>query len=195
MSVADLILILAFAAVVLIAAFVAGRSEGRGAMVHHLLGMKRVNNRWEVPQDTTLIGMKWVSPHYVFNDGKELRRVNWTTDHWEFDDGSVPSQVASGLTEIPGHWELPDGQKIDPLQMDPLKLADAFHEWVKNASKIVDFGLATLQLLPKQGKVEDQRKIIKEYGEILEKGGPIFRRDSSFRSQRRKSDEVLQRLR
>ena len=74
--------------------------------------------------------MKWVLPHYIFTDGtRPEQELNWKEEHWEFDDGTVPPQVVPGLDEVPGHWELSDGQKIDPLQMNPLELANAFHEW------------------------------------------------------------------
>ena len=56
MSDGDLFLIILTAGVLLSAAFLGGRNQGREEMIHRVLGMKRTNNRWEVREGTGING-------------------------------------------------------------------------------------------------------------------------------------------
>jgi len=134
MSDGDLLLLLLAAAGLLVAAFMGGATHAREDMMHRLLGMKRINNRWEVRDGTELLGMKWVSRYWVYDDGREVRRINCVDDEWKFEDGTKPEKVLPFLREIEGHWESFDGERIDVTRIKPQKFAEELHTWVRQLS-------------------------------------------------------------
>jgi hypothetical protein len=119
------------------------------------------------------MGMKWVRRYWVYDDGKKQRRINYNDRNscWEFEDGTRPDRVTPGLKDISGHWESSDGKTIDPTQMKPLDIADALHGWAsKLGIEAVKLGL----------NATEQSRIIRKYGELFERAGPLLRKESDL---------------
>jgi hypothetical protein len=64
-----------------------GAKLAREEMIHRSLGMKQLNNRWEVREGTEMMGVRWVAPYWVDDDGKQVRRITWLKDEWRFEAG------------------------------------------------------------------------------------------------------------
>jgi len=183
MSDSDLFLILLIGGGLLVAAFKAGAKLAREEMIRRLLGMKQVNNRWEVREGTEMMGVKWVAPYWVYDDGKQVRRIIWLKDEWRFEDGTKPETTWSGLREVKGHWESLEGKGLDPTLMKPLEFADALHEWDSKVGKFLPLGIEGVRL---GVQVAEKDSIIRKYGDLLEQPGPLVRKESDLPSDKKR---------
>jgi hypothetical protein len=177
MSDSDIFLLLLIGGGLLLAAFQAGTKLAREEMVHRLLGMKQVNNRWEVREGTEMMGLKWIPSHWVYDDGKQIRRVVWLEDEWRFENGTKLEATHSALREVKGHCETAEGKQFDPARMKPVEFADALHSWASNVGKFVPLGIEAVKL---GLNATQQSAIIRKYGELLEQPGPLLRKESDL---------------